>query len=225
MSGGLRVSFLRERALATTHCCRFWISLCGLLGVLAIPQPATAQGTTTDSGVDVTASFVTSFQSVDTYYQGPYLENHLGGVGFGGAVATAWSKNRFVLDGEVSSAIISKDLSGRLVGDDAVEVRFQETLVSAQAGYSTRNRRFRAFGGVALRFGLPEVEGTKVSWTDVRLVVPTGGIDFSQPIASSASLAFGVRYFFVDRTPEQRSLGLGKHLLRFGVGISFGTKH
>jgi len=47
----------------------------------------------------------------------------------------------------------------------------------------------------------------------------TGGVDVIRALSGRVSLTFGARYSFIDRKVSLQYLGIGRDVLRAGVGI------
>lgn len=202
-----------------------------LCAVVMIVTPSTSFGQA-DSRVVVIPSAVIAFQPADKTYGSPYLEDYLGGIGWGGSLTVLAELKNFVVGAEINSARHSKVLTGRLVGPlDAfhspipTRLSFQESFVSALLGYSISERNLQVLGGPAITLGTPQLEGfPRDPDATQHWFVLTGGINWMLPSSRKIQFALGARYFHVFEKNDQFSgIGLAKSGLRANVGVSFGS--
>jgi hypothetical protein len=206
------------------------LCLLGLCAAVAVSQTAEAQSM--DAMVSVNGSGLASIQPIDDFYvgpSGPYLDKGLGGIGPGVSVGgNVVAGRRVVLNAEYSSAWLEVDQNGRLVTGGAATGRLHDSMLTAIGGAHLGNgtARVQVLGGVSRLFGTPTSSGVATDRPEesgtvgVRRVVPTAGLDLVHGLGSSISLLLTSRgYFFVDRSERARQLGIGRHIVRVGVGI------
>jgi hypothetical protein len=201
--------------------------LAGLLWFL--PHQSFAQ--TTEAGITFVG--LASIQPIDdAYVGGPYLSEGIGGVapGFGVGGNVIWS-NGVTVAIEYTTAHFEREQGGRLVdgvygGGGPHTTRLKDSLLSGLAGYvaGTGTTRVMILGGVSAKLDLPTVDGVEredLESEDENTfpLVFTGGVDVIRALSGRVSLTFGARYSFIDRKVSLQYLGIGRDVLRAGVGI------
>jgi hypothetical protein len=152
----------------------------------------------------------------------PYLAGPLGGskLGVGGSLTVA-QPNGFVFAVELNTAMpMSGSQSGRIVpGPGAVVSTHGDTLISALPGVRQRlgTAAVDFLGGPTLVFGSSGQGGQSVDSAPGLAV--TGGFDVILSIGARAAVVPSFRYTFAYRKEEISLLGLGKHILRPGIGV------
>jgi hypothetical protein len=192
-----------------------------LLSVFAIGFPV-ASFAQADSRVVIIPSAVIAFQMPDKTYKSPYLENYLGGFGWGGSIAVFGEHKNFVFGGELNSARHSKQLTGRL---SSSRVTFQETFASALFGYAGNQRTFQALGGPAVTLGTPTYDsGPRNPQGPNHWFALAGGVNWFLPPSHKMQLAIGARYYYVFKNGDEfTNIGLGRNAFRANIGVSFGS--
>ena len=190
--------------------------------VLAIPSTSFSQG---DSRVIVIPSAVIAFQSQEKIYASRDFDDHLGGFGWGGSVAVLGDVHNFAVGAELNSARYSKDVTAFYNSPIQTRISFQETFLSALFGYSSSKRNVQVLAGPGMTFGRPQIEGFAHSSDGQReWFVLTGGINLLLPSSRQSQLVIGARYFYLfDDEHVIGAFGLGNHVLRASVGVSFGS--
>jgi hypothetical protein len=158
---------------------------------------------------------------------GPYLSEGLGGLapGFGAGVNVI-TGGVFAVAGEITTARFELQQSGRLVGGPGMNegaphtTRLHDSLLSGFIGYATPPGATRVLflGGIGKLLDSPTVDGVARQST-ASAIVPTGGVDLLRTLGARSSLIIGGRYSFAERNLNLTYLGIGPHLLRFGVGL------
>ena len=95
-------------------------------------------------------------------------------------------------------------------------------MLSGLVGYAESAGRARALwlGGRSMVLGSPTVDG--VARGSGSTFAFTGGLDIHLMLGGRAALIIGGRYSRVQGRP-QRSLGIGPHVMRIGMGIRVRT--
>lgn len=200
----------------------FGSAVLGLTLVIGL-FPAAAFGQA-DSGVIFVPSAVFAFQPKDTYFGSPYLFDHLGGFGWGGALSLLREDGNLVFGGEINHAFHSKELSGRVSNETPRQVNFHETFLTGVLGYSDDGRYFQAVGGGGVTLGEPRSEGVSQNSEGANhWFVVTGGFNFFVPSSARVRVAFGLRYSYVFAGDRYTYVGLSKNVFRGTVGVAFGS--
>ena len=165
---------------------------------------------------------LTTIQPADHTYvgpDGPYLDRGLGGIGFGAAAGlTVLTPIRFAATLEVSTASVSASQRGRLVGGSA-EGTLRDTLVSMLAGISTNSRAVLLQAGVSWLAATPRLNDIDVDDPDARHLAFTAGFDGAHPVGTRTAIVANVRYSIVPRTTRIVQIGVGRQMVRAGVGV------
>jgi hypothetical protein len=165
---------------------------------------------------------LTTIQPADNTYvgaSGPYLDRGLGGIGFGAAAGlNVLTPSRFAATLEVSTASVSASQRGRLVGGSA-EGTLRDTLVSMLAGISTNSRAALLQAGVSWLVATPRLNDVDVDDPEARHLAFTAGFDGAHPVGARTAVVANVRYSIVPRTTRIVQIGVGRQIVRAGVGV------
>jgi hypothetical protein len=187
-----------------------------------------------NTDVGFSGSGLISIQPVDdAYVGGPYLNEGIGGAGFGfGAGINVITPVGFVAAVEYSTARFEQEQYGRLVGGgyatEAVPhtTRLHDSLLTVLGGVALGAGPTRVVvqGGLSAKLDSPTVNGEPREASEVNRdqglpFVPTGGLDLLRSLSPRASAMFSVRYSFTDRAENHQYLGIGPHILRVGAGL------
>jgi hypothetical protein len=165
-----------------------------------------------------------SIQPADNAYVGaPYLDQGLGGTGFGAAAGLSlFTPSRFSATVEVSTASLSVTQHGRLAGGTA-EGRLNDTLVSMLAGVATRTRAVQFQAGVSWVGGAPSQNGVPIAKFAPDPLPHhfafTAGVDVARGIGKRTALVANVRYSILPRHLFETQAGVGSQVVRIGVGL------
>ena len=199
--------------------------------VLVSHNIAWAQGT----DVGVTGFALLSFQPVDDFYVGgPYLNRGAGGLAPGlGIGLNAIFGDRFVLAGELTTALFAVEQAGRLApgprppGPDGPYVggsgttHLHDTLLSGLVGYATQGGTTRAMYlvGAGVLLDEPSADGRSIYPDHVSppTLTVTGGFDVLRAVSPRVSIGGGMRVAYFDRPQNARFLGIGPLILRGGL--------
>jgi hypothetical protein len=194
-----------------------------LFGAL-LPRESLAQSV----NVGLSGAGLVSVQpSDDSYVGGPYLSEGLGGLAPGfGAGFNVIAGGGFVVAAELTAARFELQQSGRLVGGPGINEgaphtsRLHDTLLSGFIGYATPPGATRTLflAGMGTLLDSPTVDGVDRESTSSAVVL-SGGVEVWRALGARTSLVVSGRYSFVERDLNLTYLGIGPHLLRFGVGL------
>lgn len=190
-----------------------------------------------DAVVSLTGAGLITLQPADGAWVGsPYLDKGLAGVGPGLAVGMNVVAGRwFTMTAEYGTGWLSVEQTGRNAapihpsdcsfgGPCSSTGRLHDSMLSALGGVHTRvgSARLQWLAGVSRLFGTPT--GNDVALVDTQRPAPrrmafTAGADFVRGLGSRTSLVVTGRYFHVDRSERARQRGVGRHVVRVGVGV------
>lgn len=200
--------------------------------VLSAPGAALAQQPVTpDTALIVSAAALASIQPADDTYVGePYLDRGLGGVGPGLGVALTLRHRMFATSLEWSAAQLEVEQRGRLAEEGSTG-RLRDTMLSLLAGpeIPVAGFRFRLLGGISRVGSGPAADGVPIDETPEGLPLregaaayaPTAGADLLRSWNDRVGLIGTVRYSHIARSEGARQRGVGPHVVRVGVGLSF----
>lgn len=194
---------------------------------------ASAQELPPPPGTELTlsAAALVSIQPGDDAYVGePYLDRGLGGVGPGAAIAATLRHRMFAASVEWSAAHLEVEQRGRLAAG-ASTGRLRDAMLSVLAGpeVPVAAFRFRLLAGISRVGGGPAVDGVPIDETPEGLpisdgtakYVPSAGFDLTRSWKDRVGLLGTLRYSHVGRSDGARQRGVGTHVLRVGLGLSF----
>jgi hypothetical protein len=188
-----------------------------------------------DAELAVMVTGLISAQPADNGYVGfPYLDKGLGGAVPGIAVsANVVTARRLVAAVEISTTTtLEVAQTGRLVGGAATG-RLRDSLLTVLAGMAAGppTRRIQVLAGVGRILGSPtllDVQSATAPGGSLdspgRLAV-TGGIDVMQRLSDRLGLVADVRYSHLQRSEAATQVGVGRHVLRAGVGVRVRLTH
>jgi len=110
-------------------------------------------------------------------------------------------------------------LPARAVGGGSAEGTLRDTLVSMLAGISTRSRAVLLQAGVSWLVGTPRLNDVDVDDPDARHLAFTAGFDGARPVGARTAIVANVRYSIVQRTTRIVQIGVGRQIVRAGVGF------
>jgi hypothetical protein len=199
-------------------------AIVAVASLAAVPVAAGQQASSASPKATVALTIVglASIQPADNTYvgpEGPYLDQGLGGVGFGAAAAVAFvSAGRFCAALEGSTASLTANQKGRLVGGSA-EGQLRDTLVSTLVGVATASRAFQVVGGISWLVGTPSLNGVAITEPDSTHLAFTIGFDAAHAMSARTALVADVRYSIASRSERAVQIGVGRHIVRAGIGI------
>jgi hypothetical protein len=190
-----------------------------LVGAPAAAQPRLSSGSE-KSLAALTVVGLTTVQPVDNTYVGwPYLDRGLGGIGLGAAAGlNILTPSAFAATLEVSTASVSASQTGRLVGGSA-EGTLRDTLLSMLAGISTNSRAVLLQAGVSWLAATPRLNDIDVDDPGAQHLAFTAGFDGARPVGARTAIVANVRYSIVPRTTRLVQIGVGRQIVRAGVGV------
>jgi hypothetical protein len=105
-----------------------------------------------------------------------------------------------------------------LVGGSA-EGTLRDTLVSMLAGISTSSRAALLQAGVSWLVATQRLNDVDVDDPEARHLAFTAGFDGAHPVGARAAIVANVRYSIVPRTTRIVQIGVGRQMVRAGVGV------
>jgi len=204
------------------------------VAVFLLPHAAAAQNATE---ANLTLEGLLSAQPAnDSYIGNPYLDRGLSGVRPGVLAGfNLVTPHRMVVSVEHSTTIpIEVVQEGRLVGGGTARSQLRDGLTYVLAGYSKQvssKARFNVLAGISLGNGVPRVNGIPVNRPYGAGQVDPAAVEGESPLGFSAGVDMvrlgngrvgaitSFRYSLLARSRRATELGVGDHVLRFGVGI------
>jgi hypothetical protein len=203
---------------------------CVLILVSGLPVHAQGSNSTMRPDVDVTIGALASIQPIGyDGTAGPYLDNSLGGVvlGFSTALGFFCAAGPCVTVELTSTRALEALQNGRfIVGRGPVLARHRDTLLSILPGFQFQLGRgsVEAKVGPSLLFGTPQREGHQYEDPAGTLAF-TAGLDAIVPLGKRMAVVPAFRYSYANRGDDALYFGLGRHIVRFGVGVRFHLVH
>jgi hypothetical protein len=214
-----------QRKLAATP-------LAVLIGVLAATN-ATAQEGAAKRHPTAAVSILglASIHPVDdAYVGGPYLDRGLGGVGIGAAVMlefVAASGLSLVVEG--SAAHVEVEQTGRLVDGGRAIGRLRDPMLAVLGGFAVASHAttVAVLAGAGYADGVPAVDGRRIDRSDDPAVKEgaghlafVSGLNVRRTATGRTSLVLSARYALVPRSRRAQELGVSRHIIRLGAGVS-----
>lgn len=207
---------------------------CGLVAACLLFAPCAAvaqQSALPNTELDINVAALASIQPADDVYVGaPYLDRGLGGVGPGLGIALTLRHRMLAASLEWSAAHLEVEQRGRLA-DDRSTGRLRDTSLSVLAGpeIPVEALRFRLLAGISRLGGGPTADGVPIDETPEGLPLregaakyaPTAGVDLHRRWNGRVGLLGTLRYSHIGRSEGARQRGVGPHVVRVGVGLSF----
>ena len=202
------------------------ITLLALIAVFA--SVTAARGQDAPPKVSLAGLGLVSIQPVnDAYIGSPYLDEGLGGIGPGFAVGVRAAIDRLALAVEYSWATLEVEQSGRLVGGTATG-GLQDGLLSFLIGggwWPSSSVELTMLGGPSLLLGSPTRDGVPIDQVanpadeGEGTLSLTVGSDLTKWCNQRIGLTAGARYTLVPRSRRAEEFGIGRHVIRAGVGV------
>jgi hypothetical protein len=207
--------------------------------VLVSATVSSAQGPATRERLSLRLSVlgVASIHPVDNTLVGwPYLDRGLGGVGPGATLMVDFvAPTGPTVVFEVSAAAVDVFQTGRLVdGRDAgvggATGRLRDAMASILGGFTfgtAATTGLSLVGGVAYVDPVPAQGGQRIDRFDdpavkegAGRVALVGGFHTRRPLGGRMSLVASARYALLPRSRRAQELGVSRHVIRLGLGLS-----